>query len=213
MSEGTPKAAVPIADLFGLTYWPALPAFLVSTADAQGKPHVSPFSLVTFSSYTGVAEDPETPIVASVIIGDYSSFEEVMNSTTYRNIRETGEFVINVPSAAIARKVNRAGAPHPDKFAECELTAEPSAALSAPSVADCAVNLECQLEEIESRRWLGEIVYGRVVGLRIDAAVAAETDPEARMRLLDPIYHYSFDHENGCFYQLGKMILVEGKGE
>jgi flavin reductase (DIM6/NTAB) family NADH-FMN oxidoreductase RutF len=33
-----------------------------------------------------------------VVIGHYDRYDEVQNSTTYRNARETGCFVINVPA-------------------------------------------------------------------------------------------------------------------
>src|SRR5262249_53900807 len=155
--------------LFGLAYWPPIPAFLVSTASKAGKPHVSPFSLVTFTSYTSVAEDAHTPRIVAVVIGDYDRFEGVQSSTTYRNIRETAEFVVNVPTVEIVREVNQTGAPATDKFAVAGLTPDPSVVLAAPSVAECPVNFECRLEAIDSRRWLGEIVYGRVVATQVDA--------------------------------------------
>ena len=209
VSTGTAKVDVRVTHLFGLAYWPALPAFLVSTADANSKPHVSAFSLITFSSYTGVAEDPQTPLIVSLIIGDYDRFGEVENSATYRNIRTTGEFVINVPDAALVRNVNQAGVPHPDKFGASELTAEASTVVDAPSVAECPVSVECRLEAIDNRRWLGEIIYGRVVAVRADRELVEEQDAPERMRRLDPLYHYSYDHDNGCFYRLGDMLMEE----
>lgn len=209
VSISSDKVDVGVADLFGLAHWPALPAFLVSTASASGEPHLSAFSLITFSSYTGVAEDPQTPLIVSLIIGDYESFAEVQNSTTYRNIHATGEFVINVPTAALVRKVSRAGVPHADKFGVCELTAEASTVVDAPSVAECPVSVECRLEGIEHRRWLGEIIHGRVVQVRVNRELADEQDAPERMRRLDPLYHYSYDHDNGCFYRLGEMLMEE----
>lgn len=209
VSIGVDKVDVGVRDLFGLAQWPALPAFVVSTAAANGKPHVSAFSLITFSSYTAVAEDPQTPLIVSLIIGDYDRFAEIRNSTTYRNIHATGEFVINVPQAVIARNVNRAGVPNPDKFGVSDLTAEPSTVVDAPSVAECPVSVECRLEGIENRRWLGEIIHGRVVAVRVSRELAEEQDARERMRLLDPLYHYSYDHDNGCFYRLGDMLMEE----
>ena len=57
----TDKIALSVKNLFGLEYWPALPAFLISTCDETGRPHVAPYSLVFFPSYTNVAEDSDTP--------------------------------------------------------------------------------------------------------------------------------------------------------
>ena len=65
----TDKTELSVTDLFGLEYWPALPAFLISTADEAGTPHLAPYSLVFFPSYTNVTEDKDTPKVISLVIG------------------------------------------------------------------------------------------------------------------------------------------------
>src|SRR5215472_8066925 len=59
------KVLVDVADLFGLSYWPPVPALLISTISPAGTPHVSPFSLVMFTSYANVAEHPQTPKIIS----------------------------------------------------------------------------------------------------------------------------------------------------
>ena len=39
MGDSRPKVELDVDSLFGLEYWPPIPAFLVSTADAAGKAH------------------------------------------------------------------------------------------------------------------------------------------------------------------------------
>jgi flavin reductase (DIM6/NTAB) family NADH-FMN oxidoreductase RutF len=210
-ADGT-KTVVESKDLFGLAYWPALPAFLVSTVDAAGKPHVSPFSLVTFSSYTGVAEDPSVPRIITLIIGDYERFDEIQGSTTYRNIRETGEFVVNVPKVDIVREFNLTGAPDPDKFGKAGLTPSDSVEVGAPGVGECPINFECRLEAIDNRRWLGELIHGRVVCTQVSRELAERPAAE-RLAHLRALYHQGYDHENGMYYALGPELLDEASGQ
>ncbi|MSO42024.1 MAG: flavin reductase family protein [Solirubrobacterales bacterium] len=209
---GQAKRDVPVEDLFGFEYWPPIPAFLVSTTSAAGKYHVSPFSLVTFTSYTGVAEDPETPKIISLVIGDYDRFDEVQRSATYRNIQETGEYVVNVPTLDLATQLNRTGAPSEDKFAKASLHAGASRSVAAPCVEECPVNFECRLESIVNQRWNGEIIHGRVVGVQVSSELAA-TPAEDRPERFPPLYHYTYDQVNGTYYGLGEAVLDEAKGE
>ena len=202
------KTELSVKDLFGLEYWPALPAFLISTADEAGKPHLAPYSLVFFPSYTNVAEDDDTPKIISLVIGDYDTFAGAKESRTYRNITTTGEFVVNVPTAKIVEQLNTTVFPAEDKFAASGLSPEPSAKITAPAVAECPVNYECELLRVEEHRWLGEVIYGKVVGVRVDASLH-ETPAKDRMAPLAPVFHYAYDHYNGTYYGLGDVLLEE----
>ena len=204
----TDKTELPVKDLFGLEYWPALPAFLISSADDAGKPHLAPYSLVFFPSYTNVAEDDDTPKIISLVIGDYDTYAGAKESRTYRNITTTGEFVVNVPTAKIVEQLNTTVFPAEDKFAASGLTPEPSAKIAAPAVAECLVNYECELLRVEDHRWLGEVLYGKVVGVRVDAGLHSAPAKD-RMAPLAPVFHYAYDHYNGTYYGLGKVLLEE----
>ena len=112
------------------------------------------------------------------MIGDYERFEETnRGSTTYRDVRSTAEFVVNVPTTGIVEQLNRAGAPAPDKFAASGLTAGPSSVVAAPSVTECIASFECRLESISNHRWLGEIIHGRVVAARVRAPSYQAMEP------------------------------------
>lgn len=204
----TDKTELSTKDLFGLEYWPALPAFLISTADKAGKPHVAPYSLVFFPSYTNVAEDEDTPKVISLVIGDYDTFAGARESRTYRNITTTGEFVVNVPTAKIVASVNTTVFPADDKFAASGLTPEPSVKIAAPAVAECPANYECELLRVEEHRWLGEVIHGKIVAVRVDTALH-NTPAKDRMAPLAPVLHYAYDHYNGTYYGLGDVLLEE----
>ncbi|OPY56314.1 MAG: Flavoredoxin [Pelotomaculum sp. PtaU1.Bin035] len=72
---------------------------------------------------------------------------------SHRLIKESGEYVINIPSAAQARVVDYCGTVsgrHVDKFKETGLTPVPASHVKAPLIAECPVNLECKVRQVVS---------------------------------------------------------------
>lgn len=70
---------------------------------------------------------------------------------SYKLIKETGEFVINIPSADIARTIDYCGiytGAKVDKFQKCNLTKLPSKEVSAPTIAECKLALECRVSDV-----------------------------------------------------------------
>ena len=70
---------------------------------------------------------------------------------SYRLIRESGEFVVNLPVAALARAVDLCGVKsgaHTDKFAAAKLSRKPARHVAAPLIAECPVSIECRVKEI-----------------------------------------------------------------
>ncbi len=69
---------------------------------------------------------------------------------SYALIRESGEFTVNLPTAAQARITDYCGVvsgrDH-DKFAECGLTVLPGTQVAAPGVAECPLTLECRVNQ------------------------------------------------------------------
>ena len=155
-----------------------------------------------------MAEDEDTPKIISLVIGDYDTFAGAKESRTYRNITTTGEFVVNVPTAKIVEGVNITVFPAEDKFAASGLTPEPSAKIAAPAVAECPANYECELLRVEEHRWLGEIIHGKVVAVRVDTGLH-NTPAKQRIAPLAPVFHYAYDHYNGTYYSLGDVLLEE----
>ncbi len=70
---------------------------------------------------------------------------------SYEIIKRTGEFVINLTTAALARATDwcgvRSGRDY-DKFAEMGLTPVESAKVSAPTIAESPVAIECRVKDI-----------------------------------------------------------------
>lgn len=125
----TKKIEFPLEQVYGLLE-PG-PVVLVSTARA-GRMNVMPMSWHTMMEFV-------PPLVGCVVSsGNY----------TFETLRATGECVINVPTATLAKKVvacgNESGR-SADKFREFGLTPAAGAVVKAPLVAECYANLECRV--------------------------------------------------------------------
>jgi flavin reductase (DIM6/NTAB) family NADH-FMN oxidoreductase RutF len=119
------------------------PVVLLSTVSAAGAVNLMPMSSAFWLGHTGVLGMGR-------------------RSQTYRNLADTGECVLNLPSAALVAQVDRlalttgrypvpsgkarAGYQYePDKFRRAGLTAVPAETVRPPRVAECPVNLEARV--------------------------------------------------------------------
>ncbi|MEA1993688.1 MAG: flavin reductase family protein [Euryarchaeota archaeon] len=88
-------------------------------------------------------------------------------------IKESGEFVVNIPTEEILEEVDYCGmvsGRDVDKFEETGLAKEKANKVSAPLIRECPVNLECTLKKIIP---LGthDLFIGRVVAVDIDEEI------------------------------------------
>lgn len=70
---------------------------------------------------------------------------------SYKYIKETGEFVVNLPTKELVKVVDFCGVRSGktlDKIKECNLTLEESTKVSVPSIKQCAVSMECRVRDI-----------------------------------------------------------------
>ncbi len=70
---------------------------------------------------------------------------------SYKLIRESGEFVINLTTKDLVRACDYCGVKtgaKEDKFAACKLTAEPAGKVSAPLIAQSPLSLECRVKQV-----------------------------------------------------------------
>jgi flavin reductase (DIM6/NTAB) family NADH-FMN oxidoreductase RutF len=114
------------------------PVVLVSTSDGSGRVNAAPFSFVM-----PVSMDP--PLVA---------FSAAHERDTLANIRETREFVINIPPEEILEKLWDCAKKFPrgtDELEHSGLGEVPSKNVSPPRVKECVAWLECKLiDEFEA---------------------------------------------------------------
>lgn len=91
-------------------------------------------------------------------------------------VKETGEFVVNLPSEGLAWATDFCGinsGRNVDKFGELELTAVPGSKVKAPMIGECPVNIECKVKQILE---LGshDVFIGEVVAVHADDEVLDE---------------------------------------
>lgn len=133
------------------------PIAWVSTRSADGVPNLAPHSFFTVSCV-----DP--PMIQFTSVGKKDSL---------RNATATGEFVVCLANEPMFEKINATATDFPaeiSEFGEVGLTAEPSATVAPPRVAESPVALECRLH---SAIELGDstVVIGRVTHAAVDSDV------------------------------------------
>jgi flavin reductase (DIM6/NTAB) family NADH-FMN oxidoreductase RutF len=144
--------------LLGSTVVPR-PIAWVSTVDGQGRENVAPFSF-----FNVFGEDP--PIVGFSIL--HRSGTDLKD--TGRNIRERGEFVVNLVSddqlESMAISAIDYG-PLVSEFEEAGLVSARSVHISTPRIADSRVSLECKLVQIIELGPMRSLVLGEVLMMHV----------------------------------------------
>lgn len=134
-----------------------LPVMLISCADKKGSKN-----LITLAWVSKVCAEP--PMIAIAVRS---------NRHSYKMIKETGEFVVNVPTEAIIREVDFCGnksGKDIDKFKETGLTPEPASTVKAPIVKECPANFECRVRQ-SVRLGSHDLFVGEVVAVTFDDSI------------------------------------------
>ena len=130
-----------------------LPVVLISTISKAGIRNAAPWGNIT-------------PILRPL---DEILLASWLRRDTLDNIRETGEFVVNVPPATMVEEVMvcaRNFPPEVDEFEEAGLTPRPSTAVAPPGIEGSVAWMECRLvEEITREKYA--LVVGEVVHLEV----------------------------------------------
>lgn len=133
------------------------PIAWVSSVAEDGKRNLAPHSF-----FNAISSDP--PIV---------HFTSTGVKDTLRNVRATGEFVVNIVTEDFADRMNVTAAnlpPDRDEFLWARLESEPSLKVEPERVAGIKAALECKVEQIVSLG-NGNMVFGDVVCLHVDESV------------------------------------------
>jgi flavin reductase (DIM6/NTAB) family NADH-FMN oxidoreductase RutF len=137
-----------------------VPAVLITSVNKEGKPNV--FTV----GWVGTACTRPPMITVSIR----------PERLSYENIKETEEFVINLPSESMTRLVDYCGVvsgKKEDKISRLGLNIEPSNVVASPSLSDCYVNIECRLKSITP---LGshDLFLAEVVSVSVDESIIDE---------------------------------------
>jgi flavin reductase (DIM6/NTAB) family NADH-FMN oxidoreductase RutF len=154
------------------------PVALVSTIDRKGVPNLAPFSF-----FTGVGSNPPTVLFCPVVrtpSAAASEGEPDLRKDTLRNVEETGEFVVNVVSDAIAAAANASAAevpPEVDEFVLSGLTPQPSQLVRPSRVAESPAQMECKLLQViytGRAPGAGVIVLGEIVRFHLRSSLVED---------------------------------------
>ena len=125
---------------------------------------------------------------------------------SYELIKQSGEFVINLPTQQLIRAVDYCGVKsgrNTDKFKEMNLTAEPAEKISAPILAQSPVNIECKVRDIVE---LG--THHMFIADIVSLNVAKELLDNAGKLHLDKANLIAYAH--GEYFALGKKLGTFG---
>lgn len=138
------------------------PIAWVSTQGVDGTLNLAPFSF-----FTGITARPMSLCFAPV------RNRQGKKKDTLVNVEETGQFVVNLATQALAEKVNQTSADYPyevNEFEKTGLTPAPSVRVVPPRVQESPVNMECELIKVVtiSEGLLGgNLVIGKVVYIHV----------------------------------------------
>jgi flavin reductase (DIM6/NTAB) family NADH-FMN oxidoreductase RutF len=136
------------------------PIALATTVDAQGRVNAAPFSF-----FNAVSSNP--PVVVLGINGEGA---DGGYKDTEDNIRETGEFVVNLVDEALAERMNICAVDFPTEIGELEvakLTPLPSIGVKPPRIAESPVSFECKRIAGLSLGGNSTMEVGRVIHIHI----------------------------------------------
>jgi flavin reductase (DIM6/NTAB) family NADH-FMN oxidoreductase RutF len=152
------------------------PIAWVSTRSAEGIVNLAPFSAFTMVS--------NSPPIVGINIGARAGSRK----DTARNIHETKEFVVNIPTwdmRATVHDSSREFAPHVNEADELGLDMIDSDLICAPRLAATPISLECELDRVTEFGNSGsEFVTGRIIRFHIRDNLYENGKIDTR--LLDP---------------------------
>jgi flavin reductase (DIM6/NTAB) family NADH-FMN oxidoreductase RutF len=156
------------------------PIALVTSMNEEGGLNAAPFS-----AYNYLCTDP--PIIGMGVTDRPTG--GFVPKDTARNIRRTGEFVVNVVTEDLAQKMNICATDFPPEFDELEMagfTTAPSQIVKVPRIQQAHAALECR-EYTTMEIGRSRIILGRVVGIYVEDKFIDPAGPYIRAEELHAI--------------------------
>ncbi len=159
------------------------PIAWVSSVSAEGISNLAPFSY-----FTVISSDP-------MMLGFSIGNRPVQDKDTLANIKDTGEFVVNMVSAKLAEGMHISSKGFPAEVSEFEkagVTELPGHAVDSPRVKESPISMECKLDRIIV---IGgsSLVIGKVVCYHILDELYMEND-KVDIKAFDPIGRLAGDY-------------------
>jgi flavin reductase (DIM6/NTAB) family NADH-FMN oxidoreductase RutF len=156
------------------------PIAWITSMDRDGRLNAAPFSAFNY-----LCTDP--PVVGIGVTNRPG--EDFVPKDTARNIRRTGEFVINIVTEDLIQQMNVTATDFPAEVNELEmagLTTAPSAVVKVPRIAEAHAALECrELTTMEIGR--SRIILARVVSMYVEDRFVDPKGPYIRAEELHAI--------------------------
>ncbi|HYM73944.1 MAG TPA: flavin reductase family protein [Stellaceae bacterium] len=176
------------------------PIALATTVDGEGRVNAAPFSF--FNAVSSV------PPVVVLGISPGGGTDDGYKDTE-RNIRESGEFVVNLVDEALAERMNICAVDFPTEIAELEiarLNPVPSVGVKPPRIAESPVSFECQRITGLSLGGQSTLEVGRVVHIHIRDDLI---DTEKLYVKTDKIGLIGRMHGRGWYTRTSDLFLME----
>lgn len=156
----------------------------MSTCDAEGRVNLAPFS------YFNIASTAPPVLVFSAEPRADGSMKD-----SPANVTATGEFVYNLVTEGLLKRVDRTAAPLPpgeNEFDIVDLSEKAARTVAPPRVGEAKAHFECVLEETLDV-YGNTVVFGRVQHAHVDADLFEDgavdaTKVDAAARLGGPYY-------------------------
>ena len=184
------------------------PIALITSMDEHGRLNAAPFS-----AYNYLGTDP--PIVA---VGVTNRVDQAfVPKDTARNIRRTGEFVVNIVTEDIAEKMNICAVDFPEGVNELEkagFTTAPSQIVRVPRIEQAHAALECR-EHTTLEIGRSRMIIGRVVAIYVEDRYVDPAGPYIKADELHAIGRMNglgnYVRTRDAFMQIPRMSYEEWK--
>jgi flavin reductase (DIM6/NTAB) family NADH-FMN oxidoreductase RutF len=153
------------------------PIAWVSTWSENGVANCAPFSF-----FNVISEEPPLCIIS------FNWRSDGLLKHTLKNIRRTGEFVVNLADEGTANAMHLSGTELPESESEFEkygLTPLPAKRVKHPRIAQAAASFECRLERRISFGPEREMVVGEILLIHAREGII---DPVTK-RISEELYH------------------------
>lgn len=184
------------------------PIALITSMDEHGGLNAAPFSAFNY-----LGTDP--PIVAVGVTN--RTDRAFVPKDTARNIRRTGEFVVNVATEDIAEKMNVCAIDFPEGVNELDIagfTTTASQIVRVPRIAEAHAALECR-EHTTLEIGRSRIILGRVVAIYVEDKYVDPAGPYIKAEELHAIGRMNglgnYVHTRDAFVQIPRMSYEEWK--
>ena len=164
----------------------------IGSISADGIPNLAPYSF--FNCVSGA---PPTFVFSPGRGG---------RKDTLANVREVGEFTINIVTVEVAEAMNATSATHPpdvDEFDAAGLTAVPSVSVRPPMVGESRANIECvvtQIIDIGHPEHGSALVIGEATEFHVDAELLVGTRvDQAALRAIGRHVGNLYSHSTDLF--------------